>query len=591
MRRAFAAAAIVAAAVFLSAGPAGAHAILEGSDPAPETRLDESPAEIALRFDEPVDAELGGVRLFDEEGNRIQLGRPGRVDGDESTVTADVPALADGGYVATWRVVSDDSHPVQGAFSFRVGESDASAAELETLSSSLLKAEGGSAVVGVLFAIDRWAVFLATTVFVGGLFFLAAVWTEGRGSRRAWRTLGGAWGVALVASIASIGLQGAFAEALPFRDVLDPSVWSGIVDTRFGQAALLRAALLVVMVPLALAVLREREPDAARRRTQAGAVAVVGLATLFSISLAGHATTGVWVPVAGVTDLVHLAGVAVWAGGLAVVLGAVFPPSASEPPVMRFSALAPWAMGAIVASGVVQAWRQVGSIDALRSTDYGTVLIVKLVFVGVLLVVAAVARNTLRDRVDVARERALVGAPVPAGPGAARAEDVPDAATLAAEDRALASRLRKLVTVEAVLAVAIFAVTAVLVNVQPARSAQEQAFAEIVEGDNVAFDVFVTPAVAGRNDFHATTLTPGGTQRDVLEMRMELTLPDHDIGPFTATSARDAPGGEVRLRRLGPGHYAAFGLDVPISGDWELTITVVFDEVESGTATTEVPIR
>ena len=47
----------------------------------------------------------------------------------------------------------------------------------------------------------------------------------------------------------------------------------------------------------------------------------------------------------------------------------------------RYSALALGAIVALIVSGGYQAWRQVGSIDALKSTDYGRLLIAKLVVV------------------------------------------------------------------------------------------------------------------------------------------------------------------------------------------------------------------
>ena len=49
--------------------------------------------------------------------------------------------------------------------------------------------------------------------------------------------------------------------------------------------------------------------------------------------------------------------------------------------VRRFSATATWAVGLIVASGVFQAWRQIGSWKALTDTDYGTILLLKVTLV------------------------------------------------------------------------------------------------------------------------------------------------------------------------------------------------------------------
>ena len=59
------------------------------------------------------------------------------------------------------------------------------------------------------------------------------------------------------------------------------------------------------------------------------------------------------------------------------------------------------ALGAIVAlssPGAYQAWRQVGSINELKSTDYGRLLIAKLVVFAALIVAAAFSREVVNRR-------------------------------------------------------------------------------------------------------------------------------------------------------------------------------------------------
>ena len=93
--------------------------------------------------------------------------------------------------------------------------------------------------------------------------------------------------------------------------------------------------------------------------------ALVGLALLVTVSYAGHASSGRWVPVAMVADVVHLAGVSAWLGGLALLCVCVLRPvrvtdegpqsiAAVDAVVARFSSVAFVAVVAIVASGVVQ---------------------------------------------------------------------------------------------------------------------------------------------------------------------------------------------------------------------------------------------
>ena len=100
--------------VVLFATPAFAHATLLQTTPSAGQVLTTSPKTIQLRFNESVEVDAGSVRVFDSKGNRVDTGGPST---SGQTVTVPVrEKLADGSYVVTWRVVSADSHPVQGTF-------------------------------------------------------------------------------------------------------------------------------------------------------------------------------------------------------------------------------------------------------------------------------------------------------------------------------------------------------------------------------------------------------------------------------------------------------------------------------------------
>ncbi|MGH9139288.1 MAG: copper resistance protein CopC, partial [Acidimicrobiales bacterium] len=132
----------------------------------------------------------------------------------------------------------------------------------------------------------------------------------------------------------------------------------------------------------------------------------------------------------------------------------------------------------------------------------------------------------------------------------------------------------------ALIAIGVLALTALLVNTVPARSALAQPFtAELHTGD-VLIDVTVDPAQAGPVDIHTYTLTHAGAVTDVEELTIALTLPGRDIGPL-----------DVPLQRAGPGHFAAYDFDVPIPGVWQLDVTARTSDIHQDTATTTVRIR
>ena len=128
-------------------------------------------------------------------------------------------------------------------------------------------------------------------------------------------------------------------------------------------------------------------------------VLAVGLS--LTPGLAGHAGTGIYTGFAIPADAIHVLAMACWLGGLVMLLAVVLPrtdPAELRQGINRYSALALGSIVALVVTGGFQAWRQVGSFNALRDTDYGKLLIVKLVVFAALIVAAAFSREVVNRR-------------------------------------------------------------------------------------------------------------------------------------------------------------------------------------------------
>jgi copper transport protein len=590
-----------AAVVVLTATPASAHATLLETDPAAGEVLEEAPRTVTLTFSEAVEASLGAVRVFDGDGERIDAGEVSKPSANSVRVA--LPRLDDGSFIVTYRVTSADAHPVQGAFTFQVGAAgNATSREVQGLAAQLLGQEGQSdRAVGALFGVARGLAFGGLALLIGGTMFAAAVWRGARSSRRARRLTWLGWWAALVATVAGLLLQGPYAAALPLGDAFDPSVVGDVLDTRFGQVSAFRLLLLLIAAVLVRALFEgepvdegERAPasrlarpaasDAVVMDTSLGlpggwlvTAAVVAVALAATPGLAGHAGAGDDVALAVVSDTLHVLAMAVWLGGL-VVLAAVALPGRSalelKDMVPRFSRVALGSFAVIAATGAYQTWRQVGSLDALRNTEFGRILVVKLVLVGVILVFAAFSREIVARLWPPPRRRE-----VPAVAGGA------DDHWVGAEiDEAVELRhLRRTVWVEIAFAAAALAATALLVNAVPAKTANAEqaggATGVTMKSDEVWVDVTVAPARTGRNDVHVSALEPAGAPKDVAELTISLDLPGRAIGPI-----------DVPLRRLSPGHYLSPGLDIPLAGEWRVTAKARLDDFDQPTVTGRVDI-
>lgn len=99
---------------------ASAHSALVGSDPADGASTATGPATVALTFNEAVQPGFTTVTVVGPGGNQWQAGPPTE---DGSVVTVPVRPLGPAGeYTVGYRVLSADSHPVQGAVRFTLTE-------------------------------------------------------------------------------------------------------------------------------------------------------------------------------------------------------------------------------------------------------------------------------------------------------------------------------------------------------------------------------------------------------------------------------------------------------------------------------------
>lgn len=98
--------------------PAFAHDALEGSAPASGATVATAPDEVRLDFGEPPLGIGAEVRVSDRSGTSWSDGAPTAVDRSvHQKLQAGAPT---GGYTVVWRVVSSDSHPIEGTFGFTV---------------------------------------------------------------------------------------------------------------------------------------------------------------------------------------------------------------------------------------------------------------------------------------------------------------------------------------------------------------------------------------------------------------------------------------------------------------------------------------
>ena len=540
-------------AALFSAPAALAHARLDSSTPSNDEVVRRAPKQVVVNFSEPVETAFGSVRVYDGAARRVDDRRTTRPAPDSVAVglRSDLPR---GTYTVAWRVVSADSHPVSGAFVFHVGKPGAGAGGVV---SQVLDEQAGSRAVDRTFWLVRFLSLALILLSVGGAIALALVLPGVPiGVRRPlWIVLAVSAFVLALLSLAGIGLQGAQASGLGLDAAARPSLIGDVLDTRFGEAWLLRAVLAASVALVAgLAAWRLSRHDRALAWV-AGALGVVIAATP---AISGHARVDGRVAVA--SDWMHVLAGAAWAGGLTFLLLALWRARGDRwalgaRAVPRFSTVAVVSIAALLTAGVVNGFLEVRSWSGLWETTYGQLLLVK-----VALVLPVLALGAFNNRFSVPRLRAGIASAL--------------------------ERRRFLVStgIELGLAVVIVGVTAALVAEPPAK-AQLAAQAGPVSRDAFVhpyqINVVVDPARTGPNELHVYVLNHlTGQPAKVAEIRVSASLPAAGIGP-------------LRLQAVpaGPGHAVVPRVTFPLAGAWTLRLDIRRGEFDQKSTQVIFPIR
>jgi len=190
---------------------------------------------------------------------------------------------------------------------------------------------------------------------------------------------------------------------------LDGEVLREIVsESAIGSAWIVRMVAMVMAVLSACAL--ARLPAAARCALLASTS--LAIATLVWTGHAG-ATEG-WIgTVHRLSDMIHMLAAAVWLGGIAAFSWILFRPttalsgehlSVTHRALDRFSRVGTFAVGLIVATGIVNCLAVVGfpHFSGLPLTAYGKLLIAKLLLFGAMLALAGLNRWRLTPALEVA---------------------------------------------------------------------------------------------------------------------------------------------------------------------------------------------
>ncbi|GAA4565277.1 copper resistance protein CopC [Micromonospora coerulea] len=522
------------------ATPASAHAVLVSTSPAASAVVPSAPAEVALTFSEGVRKVPGKIRVIAPDGSRADRGEPSFA-GAVVTIPVD-PSGPRGTYLVSYRVISADSHPVSGAFTYSVGAPSPPPVD----SGADNRADP---VVGTAVKVVKYLGYAGLLLLVGPALVLAALWPRRLPRRGPARLAGAGLGLLVLATLAELWLQVPYTAGGGLFDV--PSAGLGdVLGSAFGTAHLVRLGLLA-----AAAFLLRPLFAGPIGRTDGIILAILGGAALFTWPLAGHPAASPAPAVSVVVDAVHLGSMAVWLGGLVMLAGFLLPRAderelgAILPIWSRWAALA---VAALLLAGTVQGLIEVATPKALVETTYGQLLLAKIGLFALVLGVAAYSRALVRRRTAAERP----------------------------------TRVRRAIWVELAITAVVLGVSATLVQTTPARTASADVagtttgyFAATLASPVASVQVELDPAERGNNSVHLYAYTKDNRPQPVQEWKATVALPSAGIEPI-----------EIPLLPLTDNH-ATGEINFPAAGQWQLRITVRTTDIDQATVTATVPIR
>jgi copper transport protein len=546
-RQLVAALAILVGVLALGTTAASAHATLESSTPADGQSVPTSPSELRITFSEAVTTISGGLSVLNADGKTVDTGNS-EIVGGRTLVAPISETLSDGTYVATYRVLSADGHPVSGSILFGVGNG--------ALDRSAQPSSSGDRLWEIIGGISRFIMYLAALVAAGVAFFLAFI--HDRAEDR-WRIVPFVRIGSILALFSAIGIvmsQAALLTGKGAGAVTDSNVLRDVLNQNLGWS------LALLMIGLAAVHL---STDLSKKVVSQSLALYGGLAVTVSFAVWGHATELSPKAISLAADAIHATAAALWLGGL---VGLVMVLSLRTPETVRstagiigrFSLMAFWSVIALTIAGLtLTITGSDANLNSILTTTWGQLVLAKIGLTLIVVLIAAWNRRTL----------------------------VPSLTSPTENNGELAVRwatLLRTIRTEAVLLVAVVALTAIVVNVPPARTAvvaktDRVDITQRVDTGNVQLSV--DPAIVGPNTVAVRYTDGTGQPINVANsMSIEFSQPSAGLEPIT----RQVPA-------LEPGVFVIQGNELSIPGTWTITIAVRTGDFTEQRTSFEVPVR
>ncbi len=527
-----------------------AHASVTESLPAQNEVLEQSPKQIMIRFNEDIQRAYYGIKLYRSSTEEVG-GIKAYIDPQDGTrLLADLPStLPEDIYTVSWKAISGDGHPVEGAIIFQVG--NGAGKSLKDATSVALE---DSRPLNPLLVAMRWIQYAAQAMVLGALCLPLFLLPRSARSEMSWLrerrytllALSGAV-LTVLALAAQLPLRIAWTAGIPLSTV-GGELGNTFSGTVFGQVWLLQMAAAVIVL---LAVIVRQLPG-----VKVGLQRGLGLTALIVLALGllakafdGHAYAATLTSVAIAADYLHLLSALLWSGALLVL--ALFLPRivrdyAGEERrqlywgvVRRFSWLAIGSVAALLVTGIYGSLIYLPTLNSLFTTGYGLTLLSKMLLFLVMAGFGGMNYVKARNQKD---------------------------------------EIGKDMIWEVLTGFVILVLAALLVHLSPYAAplgnggAPREVQAQVQQVDGYEISLRVPPSRMGMNTFEVMVMDSQGKPVDVEQITMQLHHLDMAMAPTDITiTSKDRTDNMM---------YETQGM-ISMNGNWQVDMTVLTSKLDS----------
>lgn len=556
LRRAFALIGVAVAVV--AALPMAAHAqssdnSLAGSSPSDGATLGTSPAIMTFTFQQPVGSDeaftvaVGCGTPAQPQSTGIPL-----LGDDDVTFTVEVLSpFPKGACTITWLLRDDlDQAIATDLIAFSVS-ADTPTASSESTGSTIPTAASGAAESSIGDDVEPvgstggsvWLGGVISSygimVLFGAVVVISFGWPEGPLYEITQRFTFKMWMLALAGTYLHTAALTSSLTGTSFTASLNPfSFADTFTEGWTGAAAIIRLVAVIACVWVAY------RPEAVL--DDVSRPLAIAAPTVAVVTLAFGRVSGNLALIGLIVMILHVMAVAIWLGGVIFVGRAVLAGPGDQDlvhAVKAYSRISAPAILVVIISDVAETMRLVG--DALFTSSYGRVLILKFLAVGIMLFVAVKARAMVRMRLG-------------------RVDQL---------TRRSAMRLRRVFATEATVGVIVLMFSGWLLAINPPKVSliPDREYALVVpladEATGFSAEVSLDPGAMGLNALEVEVLSAPAT---IVGLRLEF---DPEIGSYGRGTIQNIPLTGTGVARLS----AADGLPFDVTGNWTVTLAAVFE--------------